>query len=379
MPDTTPHRVVDKDELTTGVSLYDNVNDEHGRREGFSVKIIKGDDSGVDHRRYNKFVEQDSRDFTEKYFRSKKCAIGSSVVGISMFGSNELLGDSRTSQIGGIYNFAGKTVDNIKNDDGVNLNRYTYFEECVYNPITRNDFRAFKKEVYANLNKDIIHIPNCFKRFNLVALFAKPQSQIESSGITGAELIAGSDAAAKISNIQSLNAGNNADNASETTYSNLMKTTNQKSDSLRTMKQREIDIYGKAYGYRQRINQILSNLREQTKNDAANFYNVQLTGDVTNELRRILSFLAIIERTNAVILFENNNKLFDKTKNAVTDGKNALIPFSPTNAIDTISGDNNIFHIPNLDDEIINTKDEKRYVYGITFYFDNALSMKLYK
>jgi hypothetical protein len=82
-------RFVDKDELTTGVSVYEN--DNHAKaagREGFSIGIIKGDDSGVDHRRYNKFVEQDSRDFTDKYFSSKQCSIGNSAGGVTMFGSN---------------------------------------------------------------------------------------------------------------------------------------------------------------------------------------------------------------------------------------------------------------------------------------------------
>ena len=148
-----PRRFVDKDELTAGISVYENDNHaEAAGREGFSIGIIKGDDSGVDHRRYNKFVEQDSRDFTDKYFSSKQCSIGNSAGGVTMFGSNELLGDSRTAQIsGGIYNFAGKWVDNTTNKKGtdgaieVNEKRYTYFKECVHDPITRNDFCEFKK------------------------------------------------------------------------------------------------------------------------------------------------------------------------------------------------------------------------------------------
>ena len=89
MPGTS--RIVDKDELTTGISIHDG-------REGFSLtmpKIIKGDTSGKDHRRSNKFIEEDSRDFTEKEFRSKQCSIGSGIGGITMFGSNELIGTSR--------------------------------------------------------------------------------------------------------------------------------------------------------------------------------------------------------------------------------------------------------------------------------------------
>lgn len=379
----SPRRVVDKDELTTGVSLYDNLNEhehEHGGRggrggrEGFSVKIIKGDDSGVDHRRYNKFVEEDSRDFTDKYFNSKRCSIGSSAGGITMFGSNELLGDSRTTQIGGIYDFAGKVVDNTSNNTDVNGKRYIYFKECVHDPITRYDFRAFKKEVYNNVNTSIINIQWCLNRFNVAALFSKTTEQINAKGILGGELIAGSDNTGKMVNIQPLNSGTNADTASDTTYSTLLNTINSRTPSSSAIKQREIDIYGKAYDYRKRIEGILSNIQTQTRGDAANVNTIQLTPEVTNELRKILAYFALIQRTNALVLFENKYKLFDITKTAVTEGKNELPPFTGVTTTDlaAISGENNIFRIPH--DDTFNTNDEKRYLYGITYSFDKKNS-----
>lgn len=401
----SPRRVVDKDELTTGVSvsLYDNLNDEHehehggrGGREGFSVKIIKGDDSGVDHRRYNKFVEQDSRDFTDKYFSSKQCSIGNSAGGVTMFGSNELLGDSRTAQISGIYNFAGKWVDNTTNQNGENGKRYIYFKECVYDPITRNDFRDFKKNVYNNINKDIINIPRCLNRFNTRVLFdtqtdaaagySRRLTKLQDSEVKGGSasisyvsLIAGGNdkPADKFSNIQPLNRGNNADNASETTYSALLKKTNEKPISESAKKQREIEIYGKVYGYRQRIDQILEMMRKQAKNDVANINTINISEEVVQELRMMLSYLAIIERTNAVILFEEKNGYYNTTETAVTGGKNTLEPLSQTADVGTITGYNNIFRVPLLDDTY-NTNDEKRYIYGITYYFDKVVSTTPY-
>lgn len=412
MPGATPHRVVDKDELTTGVSVsvYDSVDDEHehgrggrGGREGFSVKIIKGDDSGIDHRRYNKFVEEDSRDFTDKYFSSKRCSIGNSAGGVTMFGSNELFGDSRTAQVsGGIYNFAGKWVDNTTNKTGkdgvieVNEKRYTYFKECVHDPITRNDFCEFKKDVYKNINKDIINIQRCLNRFNTNVLFdtqtdaatgySRRLTKLQDSEVKGGtasisyvSLIAGGNdkPADKFSNIQPLNRGNNADNASETTYSALLTKTNEKPISKTANKQREIEIYGKVYGYRQRIDQILEMMRKQAKNDAANINTINISEEVVQELRLMLSYLAIIERTNAVILFEEKNGYNNTTKAAVTDGKNTLEPLSKTDDVGTITGQNNIFRVPLLDDTY-NTNDEKRYIYGITYYFDKVVSTTPY-
>jgi len=41
----------------------------------------------------------------------------------------------------------------------------------------------------------------------------------------------------------------------------------------------------------------------------------------------------------------------------------------PEAGLDAINNANNIFKIP-LDDDTYNTNDEKRYLYGITYYFD---------
>jgi len=160
-------RIVDKDALTTGVSLT---------REGFSFefpKIIKGDDSGTDYRRSNKFIEEDSRDFTDKYFTSKQCSIGSGVGSITMFGDNELIGDSRIAKFNSavytIYDFKGNWTAN--DNTGDNSKRFIYFNDCVHDPIKRNDFRALKKEIYSKINTKIIDIPKCLARFNIGVLF----------------------------------------------------------------------------------------------------------------------------------------------------------------------------------------------------------------
>ena len=155
-------REVAKDELTTGVSL--------SSREGFSIglpKIIMGDDSGKDYRRPNKFIEEHSREFTDKYFSSKQCSIGSGVGGITMFDSNEQIG-SRTASITSIYNFGMLTTDSKTTNPAV---VFTYLKDCVYKPIKRNDFRGFKKTTFTDINNNIIKIDECLKIFNTTFLF----------------------------------------------------------------------------------------------------------------------------------------------------------------------------------------------------------------
>jgi hypothetical protein len=393
-------RTVDKDELTRGIPV----------KEGFSIgipKIVQGDDSGKDHRRSNKFIEEDSNDFTDKYFNSKQCSIGSGIGGISMFGSNELLeGSTRTSKISGIYDFYGKVTSNDASGNAVK--RYNYFKDCVYEPVYRSkmgsgDFRDIKKKMYNDINNQIINIKRCTSRFNTKILFDTSSditadrskrlslSNMKPDGTSAAaadtlvyvSLVQGDDNAVKMKNIQPLNKGSNGDNVSENTYSALLNQINN-DDALKNnnaLKQRYLDVYSKVYGYRKRIDEILSIMREQTKNDASLLYTIRVSESLVQELRMILSYLSIIERTNDIIVFETTYPAdLGNTKIGIYDGKLAITPLPTTlpvfgtsatttkTNVAKIRGDNDIFKIP-LDDDTYNTIDEKRYLYGISFYF----------
>lgn len=383
---TTRSIVVDKDELTTGIPI-------HNGREGFSLtmpKIIKGDATGQDHRRSNKFVEEDSRDFTDTYFRSKRCSIGTGIGGITMFGSNELIG-SREATLRGIYDFAGNWTAN-DNTNGDETKRAKYFNDCVFEPVKRNDFRAFKKKIYTGTNESIINIANCLARFNTPVLFntssnisagySQRLTTLTDSTVSGTNedrtpasftyvsLIAGRDNQEKLSNIQALNRGDRADNLTRQTYSDLLKATNESADEVytsnRARKQQAMDIFGKVYGYRTRIDEILAMMRAQTRDDATAINTVRIDETVVQELRVMLSYLKVIQQTYAIITFEETNKIYNLLN--VTP-KPSVIGVFPENGLNTINGNNNIFKIP-LDDDTYNTNDEKRYLYGITYYFD---------
>ena len=406
MPGTS--RVVDKDELTTGISIHDG-------REGFSLtmpKIIKGDTSGKDHRRSNKFIEEDSRDFTEKEFRSKQCSIGSGIGGITMFGSNELIGTSREATLRGIYDFAGNVTANDSGGDAVK--RAKYFKECVFEPVKRNDFRDFKKKIYTDITGSVININMCLARFNTGVLFntssnisagySQRLTTMMDSTVSGENadgtaasfnyvslIVGGSNEdsdkvklSKKLSNIQALNRGNNADNFSKQTYSELLKKTNDSTDNS-ARKQQAMDIFGKVYGYRTRIDEILAMMRAQTKDDIASINTVRISESVVQELRTMLSYLKMIQQTNAIIKFEE--AVTFTTTNPYTIGIYTLLNTTqppttlavlPTEGLLPFTGAaNNIFKIP-LDDDTYNTNDEKRYLYGITYYFDTENSKKPY-
>ena len=377
--------IVDKDELTNGVALT---------REGFSIgfpKIIKGDDSGKEYQRANKFIEEDSRDFSEKYFNSKQCSIGSGGGSISMFGDNELIGGRGNI----IYDFPGKTTANDSGGDSVK--RYTYFKDCVYDPIQRNDFRPLKKEMYAKINQNIIDIPKCLARFNIEVLFntrSDVTADISKSvtvsdkkegasvpEIASVSIINGADNDTKLANIQPLIAGINGDNANEATYTSLITETNAATSGIYSdtrlrayRKQIAYDVYGKVRGYRKRIDKILEMMREQSTNDKSKLYTARVSESVVKELRTILAFLALIEQSNNVIMFEEKNTLYNTVTTAVGASPGTLAVF-PSDTASTISGGYNIFGIP-YEDNTYNVKDEQRYLYGITYYFDKEGSQK---
>ena len=419
-----PHatRIVDIDELTRGISI--------GGREGFSLtmpKIIKGDASGKDHRRSNKFIEEDSRDFTEKEFTSKQCSIGSGIGGITMFGSNELIGDTRTATIRGIYDFEGNVTDNSTNDTTTNTKRLKYFKECVFEPVKRStvgapiktfagtigatDFRDFKKKVYDDITNNVINIERCLDRFNTKVLFntssditadySERLTPLRGGTVSGknndgtdtsdvsfkyVSFIAGeTDNTVKLTNIQALNKGNKGDSNNERTYSALLKDTNDSTHIVYTnspvLKQRAMDIFGKVYGYRTRIDEILAMMRAQTKDDESLLHTVRISEPVVKELRTMLSYLAIIKQTDAIIKFEEfikndtndtDSGIYKKMLNT-TPPPSVLgpieLPKSILDPLNTIHKANNIFKIP-LDDDTYNTNDEKRYLYGITYYFN---------
>jgi hypothetical protein len=111
-------------------------------------------------------------------------------------------------------------------------------------------------------------------------------------------------------------------------------------------------------------------MRTQTKDDASFMYTVRVGESVIQELRMMLSYLKIIQLTNDIILFEENSGIYTSvSKDSIT----TLDPIKMSAiAINPISGvANNIFKIP-LEDDTYNNKDEKRYLYGITYYIDKA-------
>lgn len=396
-------RVVNRDDMTTGVSI--------SSREGFSLgmpKIVRGDDSGKDHRRSNKFIEEDSNDFTEKYFKSKQCSIGSGIGGITMFGSNELIGTSRTATVNRIYDFEGKVRMALPNNDTEGddnairqrtMKRYEYFRDCVLQPVSRSiksgkDFRDIKKDIFEQVNAYIINIERCLKRFDTNILFdtvsdisADRSKSLTLSGMEESlktpsiaepnatveyrSLIAGASNRDKMKNILGLDKGDNADNANIGEYSKLLKFTSDTYKNDIKMKELYLAVYGKVFRYRKRIEEILAMMFEQSKYDESAMGTIRVSEPIIQELRMILGYLAIIQRTNDIIEFEEKNQKIYSMVELINNGQ--LSAFINVDVPKTITDHDkskilNILKLPH-DDDTYNSTDEKRYLYGITYYF----------
>jgi hypothetical protein len=289
----------------------------------------------------------------------------------------------------------------------INTKRYEYFRDCVYEPVFRSenkgsrDFREIKTKIFKDINNNIINISRCMSRFNTEILFntnsdinaniSKRVSLSDSTTTTSlsdgngdrydfVSLIKGiggtNDNAGKLKSIQPLK---NDDNLNDQTYSQLLSSINS-SETYKNndaLKQRHLTIYNIAYKYRKRIDEILSMMKSQTKDDAALLYSIRVSEPIIQELRMILSYLMIIQRTNDIITFEmtypappNGGKvgIYDGRLNLTP--KPTLLTYLPTSGttVDNIRGTNSILNIP-TENDTYNTVDEKRYLYGITYYF----------
>jgi hypothetical protein len=248
--------------------------------------------------------------------------------------------------------------------------------------------------MFSDVNNHIINIEECLKRFNTGVLFnttsditADESKRISLSNldtkdaeyklkvdndtnVTYVSLITGDKNSEKMKNIQPLNKGSNGDNSSDQTYRDLISrmNTDERYKNKDALKQKHLTVYTKVYGYRSRIDEILSLMRTQTKNDAALLYTVRVDESIIQELRIMLAYLAMIKRTNDIIVFEAKPNI--AIYNKLSPPPQSLPPFANTGS-NTIIDDKSIFKIP-LDDDTYNTIDEKRYLYGITYYFNGG-------
>jgi hypothetical protein len=292
--------------LTQGISLND--------KEGFELPsippITTADDRSLDYHTPNNFIKQYSQDFADNYFESKKCDTTGGIGGISMFGSNELIGSSRTVTLVSNYDYSGKlelirnqisnSDINEKNVKVVGLPEifkqhcYNYFLGCVYEPIKRSqdlsgsvtiDFRDVKKTIYNDIDTKIMGLNNLFGRFNVANL-----NTSDPTNYTVGNIINPSD---KNKNIMAIN---DVDDSDFGRFINQVNTSTTDKN-----KNRKLEIYNTVYGYKIRLNEIFSGWRDNALRYNNDINLISISDTMLQEIRNIVNYLRVIQITKIII------------------------------------------------------------------------------
>ena len=377
-----------------GGSIIDNINKiteglSLNEKEGF-LFISRGDDSGKDYHTPNNFIKEDSQDFTDKYFESKKCNNG--IGSIVMAGTNQMLGGTRNVNFSSTYDYKGKvelirnqisnSQDNERNIKVVGASEtfkqycYNYFLDCVYDPITRSkksfnnagpDFRGLKTEMYNGINNNIMNLDNLLSRFN--------QDNFNKNDVSLNNYVVGN----LIKNITDIN------DKSDSDFGSFIEAESNKNDDM--YRARRMEMYNTVYSFKQKLNELFSLWRSNAKRYNNDIMLISISDTVLQELTYMVNYLRIIKMTMDIIIKEKEMNIYEDMKRAYdTPGNKGYIPYGykVTSSDSIIRRDvtNSVFtqnyfssrNIYGLDiNDTINLPDEQRYLYGISFFYNNIL------
>jgi hypothetical protein len=161
-------------------------------------------------------------------------------------------------------------------------------------------------------------------------------------------------------------------------------------------KNRKLEIYNTVYGYKIRLNEIFSGWRDNALRYNNDITLISISDTMLQEIRNIVNYIRVIQITKIIIdkeqtdlkIYVNMDIAYNGNKEYIPYGyisspppppENNIIP-SPTSVKEIIRRDvtNSIFTYFNgyklyeLTDAF-NTPDEQRYLYGISYFYNNIL------
>ena len=349
-------------DLTNGI-LLNETNSSHVL-EGFSIPsitIAKGDNSGRDYHSSSNFLKLNNQEFSDNYFESKKCGYSGGIGSISFFGSNEIIGNSRDVIMSSVYDFKGNIKDPFK-----------YFKDCVYEPIKRNDFRPFKKQVFTDINDNIMNINDVLSRFsNDIMNINKNNNYILDNIFNHDDNIKLTESVFnRIDDNTKLTESvfNRINDKSEEQYMLLIKKVNNEKDPDYDIKykSRKLEIYNNVYEYKTKLNEFFERIETQYKNQHNNIGTISISDTTLQELRQIINYLRVVQMSLYICNIDINNKIYYNINNFITSSNTGT--FTPP-VINTDFSKVKIYE--NDMDKSYNTPDEQRYLWGISYYYNN--------
>lgn len=327
-------------DLTKGVFL--NETKSSHVIEGFSlpsITIAKGDDTGRDYHNSNTFVKLNSQEFSDNYFESKKCGYSGGIGSISLFGSNEIIGKSRDVIMNSVYDFKGNISNPTK-----------YFKDCVYDPIKRTNFRPFKKQVFTDINDNIMNIESVLARFSTGFLNNKVDKDTTNYYVIGNILN-------KPGNLNDY--FKRVDDKSKEQYTLLIKKVNNEKDADYDIKykNRKLEIYNKVYGFKTKLNEFFERIEAQYKQNNNVIGTMSISDTTLQELRQIIDYLRVVKMSKDIVELSAKKNIDNAPQPQTIELKTALKSLK--------------IYESDLD-KSYNTPDEQRYLWGISYYYNNA-------
>jgi hypothetical protein len=246
----------------------------------------------------------------------------------------------------------------------------------VYDPITRSkksfnnagpDFRGLKTEMYNGINNNIMNLDNLLSRFN--------QNNFNRNDVSLNNYVVGN----LMNNITEIN------DKSDSDFGSFIEVESNKNDDM--YRARRMEIYNTVYSFKQKLNELFRGWRENARRYNNDIMLISISDTVLQELKYMVNYLRIIKMTMDIIIKEKEMNMYEDMKKAYdTPGDKGYIPYgykvTPSDSIIRRDVTNSVFtqmyfsnkNIYGLDiNDTINLPDEQRYLYGISYFYNNIL------
>lgn len=252
---------------------------------------------------------------------------------------------------------------------------YNYFLGCVYEPIKRSqdlsgsvtiDFRDVKKSIYNDIDTKIMGFNKIFNRFNVANL-----NTANPTNYTVGNIINPSD---KNKNIMAINDVDDSD------FGRFINQVN--SSTTDKNKNKNLEIYNKVYGYKIRLNEIFSGWRDNALRYNNDITLISISDTMLQEIRNIVNYIRVIQLTKNSIdkeqtelkIYVNMDIAYNSNKEYIPYGYtpspgDGIIRRDVTNSIFKYFNDYNLYELT----DTFNLPDEQRYLYGISYFYNNIL------